>query len=264
MKEALINIAIQAARAAGTIIARASDRLDKVKITEKSHNDFVTEIDKAAEREIIAIIRKAHPNHAILAEESGETAGSDYTWVIDPLDGTRNFIHGFPHFAVSIGIIYKNQIEHGVIYDPLRDELFSASRGKGAKLNERRIRVSSLTKLEQSLLGTGFPYRHSPEYQQAYTDSLHALFPICGDIRRAGAAALDLAYVACGRLDGFWELKLQKWDMAAGILLIKEAGGLVCDIQGGETYFETGNVVTGNPKVLKSLLKTIYPFMEKL
>jgi myo-inositol-1(or 4)-monophosphatase len=264
MKEALVNIAIQAARAAGTIIARASDRLDKVKVTEKGQNDFVTEIDKLAEREIISIIRKACPHHAILAEESGETPGSDFTWVIDPLDGTRNFIHGFPHFAVSIGVISKGQIEHGVIYDPLRDELFSASRGKGAVLNEHRIRVSKVTKLEQSLLGTGFPYRHSPEHQQSYTDSLHALFPLCGDIRRAGAAALDLAYVACGRLDGFWELKLKKWDIAAGILLIKEAGGLACDIHGGEDYFETGNIIAGNPKVLKSLLKIIHPYLEKL
>jgi len=264
MQEPIVNIAIQAARAAGSIIARAANRLDRVQVTEKNPNDFVTEIDQAAEREIISIIRKAYPSHAILAEESGETSGTEFTWVIDPLDGTRNFIHGFPHFAVSIGVAYKGQIEHGVVYDPLRDELFSASRGKGARLNDRRIRVSSHPKLENALLGTGFPYRHSAEHQQAYTDSLHALLPLCGDVRRAGAAALDLSYVACGRLDGFWELKLQKWDMAAGILLIKEAGGLVCDIHGGDHYFESGDIIAGNPKVLKQLLKTIYPCMEKL
>ncbi|EKD55439.1 MAG: myo-inositol-1(or 4)-monophosphatase [uncultured bacterium] len=260
MKEPFLNIAIQAARAAGNIIIRALDRLDKVKITEKQPNDYVTEVDQHAERDIIAIIRKAYPKHGILAEESGETEGvDDYTWIIDPLDGTRNFIHGFPHFAVSIALSYKGKIEHGVIYDPIRQELFTASRGKGAQLNNRRIRVSTHKELSECLLGTGFPFRHSADLITAYTDSLKALLPLAGDVRRAGAATLDLAYVACGRLDGFWEMGLKPWDMAAGSLLIKEAGGLVSDFTGAEDYLKTGNIAAGNPKILKLLLKKIKP-----
>lgn len=257
MQAPILNIAIQAARAAGNIIIRAMDRLDKVKVSEKAPNDFVTEIDQAAEREIINIIRKAYPKHGILAEESGETEGKDYVWIIDPLDGTRNFIHGFPHYAVSIAVSHKNTIEHGVIYDPIRQELFSATRGKGAHLNDRRIRVSTNPKLEKALLATGFAYRHSAEHLEFYIHSLRSLLPICSDIRRAGSATLDLAYVACGRFDGFWELKLHKWDIAAGSLLIKEAGGLVCDIDGSDNYLTSGNIVAGNPKILKLLLKTL-------
>jgi len=264
MREPLLNIAIQAARAAGNIIIRAMDRLDKVKITEKAPNDFVTEIDQAAEREIISIIKKAYPRHSILAEESGETEGDDYTWIIDPLDGTRNFIHGVPHFGVSIAVSHKGRIEHGVIYDPVRQELFSASRGKGAQLNSRRIRVSTRPKLENALLGTGFCYRQSEDYTNAYVDALRELLPICSDVRRPGAATLDLAYVACGRFDGFWELKLRPWDIAAGALLIKEAGGLVCDLDGGDDYLNSGNIVAGNPKVLKLLLKTLRPYFSGL
>ncbi|EKD73831.1 MAG: myo-inositol-1(or 4)-monophosphatase [uncultured bacterium] len=256
MREPFINIAIQAARTAGNIIMRAVDRLDKIQITEKQPNDYVTEVDQHAEREIIAIIRKAHPNHSIIGEESGESVKQgDYTWIIDPLDGTRNFIHGFPHFAVSIAISYKNKIEHGVVYDPVRQELFTASRGKGAELNDRRIRVSKHKTLEESLLGTGFPHRHSPERVTAYVNSLKALLPFSGDVRRAGAATLDLAYVASGRLDGFWEMGLKPWDIAAGSLLVKEAGGLVSDFNGAEDYFKTGNIVAANPKILKLLLK---------
>ncbi|HSW69857.1 MAG TPA: inositol monophosphatase family protein [Gammaproteobacteria bacterium] len=257
MKDPLINIAIQAARSAGSIISRALDRLDKIQISEKQPNDYVTDVDRNAEREIIAIIRKAHPNHGILGEESGEISGNDYTWIIDPLDGTRNFIHGFPHFAVSIAVAFKGKIEHGVIYDPVRQELFSASRGKGAQLNDRRIRVSQHKNLEECLLGTGFPYRHSPDAIRAYLGSLEAILPTSGDVRRAGAATLDLAYVAAGRLDGFWEMGLKPWDLAAGTLLIKEAGGLVCDFNGAEEYMKSGNVVTANPKILKLLLQRI-------
>jgi myo-inositol-1(or 4)-monophosphatase len=264
MLEPIINIAVSAARAAGNIIIRALDRLDTLRIAEKNPCDFVTEIDQSAEQEIISIIKKAYPSHSILAEESGETKGDDFTWIIDPLDGTRNFIHGFPHFAVSIAVSYKGQIEHGVIYDPLRQELFTATRGRGAQLNNRRIRVSKRSQLEQSLLSTGFPYRRSQAYQEAQSNVLNALIPISGDVRRTGSAALDLAYVASGRFDGFWELGLYSWDIAAGILLIKEAGGLVSDIHGGENYLKTGNVVSGTPKILKSLLKIIGPHMEKL
>lgn len=257
MKDALVNIAVRAARAAGNTIVRALDRLDTVKITEKSPNDYVTEIDQAAERDIIAIIRKAHPNHAILSEECGEKPGDEYLWIIDPLDGTRNFIHGFPHFAVSIAVSRKGKIEHGVIYDPIRQELFSASRGKGARLNDRRMRVSKNTQLEECLLGTGFPFRHDEERVAIYINTLNALLPLSGDVRRAGSAALDLAYVACGRLDGFWEMGLKPWDVAAGSLFVKEAGGLVCDFNGAEDYLTTGNIVAGNPKILKLLLKTV-------
>jgi myo-inositol-1(or 4)-monophosphatase len=264
MRDPIVNIAVKAARAAGDIIIRAVDRLDKIQISEKRPNDYVTEIDQQAEREIIHIIRKAHPQHAILAEESGEIAGKDYTWIIDPIDGTRNFIHGFPHFAVSIGILYKGKMEHGVIYDPVRQELFSASRGKGARLNEHRIRVSKTTQLEDALLGTGFPLRHSKIHLDAQLKALQTLIPICGDLRRAGAATLDLAYVACGRLDGFWELNLKPWDMVAGALLIKEAGGLVCDMEGGEDYLKTGNIIGASPKIMKQILKNIQPHMKNL
>ncbi|MEO8964654.1 MAG: inositol monophosphatase family protein [Gammaproteobacteria bacterium] len=265
MREPLINIAIQAARAAGNTIIRAVDRLDKLQITEKRPNDYVTEVDQQAERDIIAIIQKAHPNHGIIGEETGETGGNDdYVWIIDPLDGTRNFIHGFPHFAISIAITYKGRVEHGVIYDPVRQEIFSATRGKGAQLNNRRIRVSQNKTLQESLLGTGFPYRHSPELIEAYTNSLQAVLPLSGDVRRAGAATLDLAYVAAGRLDGFWEMGLKPWDVAAGSLMIKEAGGLVCDFNGGEEYLKTGNIVAGNPKVLKLLLQQIRPHLINL
>ncbi|MBV8801934.1 MAG: inositol monophosphatase [Gammaproteobacteria bacterium] len=264
MRDPIVNIAVKAARAAGDIIIRAVDRLDKIQITEKKPHDFVTEIDQQAEREIIHIIRKAHPNHAILGEESGKSAGKDFTWVIDPLDGTRNFIHGFPHFAVSIGIMHKEKMEHGVIYDPIRQELFSASRGKGARLNEHRIRVSKKTQLEECLLGTGFPFQLSSTHLDAQLSMLQAMVPLAGDIRRAGAATLDLAYVACGRLDGFWEMGLKPWDMTAGALLIKEAGGLVCDMNGGEDYLKTGNIIGGNPKIIKHLLKIIKKQTEHL
>lgn len=257
MRDPIVNIAVKAARTAGDLIIRSMDRLDSIRVSQKQPNDYVTEIDQLAEREIINVIRKAHPNHAILAEESGESGKHEYTWIIDPIDGTRNFIHGFPQFAVSIAIRRKNKIEHGVIYDPVRQELFTATRGKGARLNDYRIRVSTRSKLEDCLLGTGFPFRHSPEQLANYTETLSTLIPICGDIRRAGAATLDLAYVASGRLDGFWELGLKPWDVAAGSLLIKEAGGIVCDLNGGEDYLNSGNIVAGTPKILKLLLKHV-------
>jgi len=263
MHEPLINIAIDAARAAGVIINRAMKRMDTVKIAEKKPNDFVTEVDQRVEQEIISIVRKAYPSHGFIGEEGGEVQGDDYQWIIDPIDGTRNFIHGFPHFAVSIAITYKNRIEHGVIYDPNRDELFIATRGKGAHLNNRRIRVSSRKQLEECLLGTGFAYRHTDKESAVPGKILQSIIPACGDIRRAGAATLDLAYVACGRLDGFWEMGLKIWDIAAGVLLIKEAGGIVCDLDGGETYLKTGNVVAANPTIIRQLLKSIKPQLDE-
>lgn len=265
MRDPIINIAIEAALAAGKLVIRAMQRLDTIKIAEKKPNDFVTEIDQRAEQEIINIIRKAYPTHAILAEESGETAGdaADYQWIIDPIDGTRNFIHGFPYFCISIAVKYKNKIEHGVIYDPVHQELFTATRGKGAHLNDRRIRVSPRKHLEDCLLGTGFAYKHSGESSHIPSLILQSFLPTCGDIRRAGAAALDLAYVACGRLDGFWEMGLRVWDVAAGVLLIKEAGGIVCDLQGGEDYLKNGNVVAANPIIIRQLLKLIKPHLAR-
>jgi myo-inositol-1(or 4)-monophosphatase len=249
MREPIVNIAVNAARAAGNTIQRP--------------NNYVTEIDEKVEREIISIIHKAYPSHSILAEEGGELTGKekDYVWIIDPIDGTRNFIHGFPQFAVSIAVSYKGKIEHGVIYDPIRQELFSASRGKGARLNDHRIRVSQRKSLDDSMLGTGCTDRHSAKHIEAYTDSLKAIIPLCGDVRRAGAAVLDLAYVACGRLDGFWEGGLKIWDIAAGSLLIKEAGGMVFDFEGGEAYLDSGNIIAGNPKILKLMLKAIGPHL---
>lgn len=255
MREPLVNIAIQAARAAGDLIMRALDRPDKMSIREKNPRNFVTNVDQQVEKEIIAIIHKAYPSHSFFGEESGRSGDNDGLWIIDPIDGTRNFIHGFPHFAVSIAYSYRNRIEHGVIYDPLRQELFTASRGKGAQLNERRIRVSAQKKLENCLLGTGFPSHHPKEVQDHYLKMLEGIVPICGDVRRAGAAVLDLAYVACGRLDGFWEMGLNLWDIAAGVLLVKEAGGLVCDPEGGETYLKTGNVVAASPLILRQMLQ---------
>lgn len=261
MREPLLNIAVQAARAAGDLIVRAMDRPDKMNISEKSPRNFVTNVDQQVEREIIGIISKAYPQHSFLGEEGGQVGDNDGLWIIDPIDGTRNFIHGFPHFAVSIAYSYRNRIEHGVIYDPLRQELFTATRGKGAHLNDRRIRVSPQKKLEQCLLGTGFPSHHPKAVQDSYLNMLQAIVPICGDVRRAGAATLDLAYVACGRLDGFWEMGLSLWDIAAGILLIKEAGGLVCDPQGGESYMKTGNVVGASPLIMRQLLQVLKPHM---
>lgn len=259
MRDPIINIAVEAARAAGNLIIRAVKRPDTIKIAEKGPNDYVTEVDQRVEREIISIIHKAYPSHGILAEESGEIKGDDYQWVIDPIDGTRNFIHGFPHFAVSIAVLHKGKIEHGVIYDPMRQELFTATRGRGALLNDRKIRVSQCKTLEQALSGTGFAYRHHMKDKITPANIFQAMVPATGDIRRAGAATLDLAYVACGRLDGFWEFGLQLWDTAAGILLVKEAGGMICDPTGGEDYLKTGNVVAASPVIMRQFLKLIKP-----
>ncbi len=257
MKDPFVNIAVRAARAAGNTIIRALDRLDTVHISEKRPHDYVTDIDQQAERDIVAIIRKTYPNHGIIGEEGAEVQGDEYTWIIDPLDGTRNFIHGVPHFAVSIAVMRKGRIEQGVIYDPVRQELFTASRGKGAQLNDRRIRVSKRTIPDQCLLATGSPHTTSSDEKSAYMDSLLSVLETCKDIRRGGSAALDLAYVACGRFDGFWEMGLKIWDIAAGVLLIKEAGGLVSDFKGGEDFLKTGHIVAANPKILKFLLKNI-------
>jgi myo-inositol-1(or 4)-monophosphatase len=255
-----LNIAIRAARNAGNIIVRALEHVDRLNVTEKSQNDFVSEVDNAAEKEIIRTIRAAFPEHAILAEESGLQGVSDFQWIIDPLDGTTNYLHGFPQFAVSIALKNKKTLEQAVVYDPLRQELFTASRGRGAHLNDRRIRVTSRRTLEGALLGTGFPFKQQ-QHLDVYLETFKSLFPMTAGIRRAGSAALDLAYVASGRLDGFWELGLSPWDMAAGALLIEEAGGFISDFAGTKDFLETGNVVAGNPRLQKIVLDHITPHL---
>jgi myo-inositol-1(or 4)-monophosphatase len=254
----MLNIAVRAARSAGDLIVRSADNVGRLRINQKSKNDFASEIDQMAEREIINIIKAAYPEHGILAEESGEHKGNDFIWVIDPLDGTTNFLHGFPQYAVSIALMHKGKIEVGVVYDPLRDELFTAKRGGGAMLNSRRIRVTAQTGLMGALIGTGFPFKN-PQHLDAYLGMFRALSADSAGIRRAGAAALDLAYVAAGRLDGFWEIGLHEWDMAAGILLIKEAGGVVTDFSFNDKYMGSGNVIAANPRMHQTMYQAIEP-----
>ena len=256
-----LNIAIKAARRAGQIINRASNDLDLLKVAAKQPNDFVTEVDRAAEAAIIEVLQEAYPNYGILAEESGETAGkgkrdAEFQWIIDPLDGTTNFIHGLPQYAVSIALARGGTVEQAVVFDPNRNELFTASKGAGAFLNERRIRVSKRTKLQDSLIGTGFPYRMF-DHVDTYLAIFKELTQKTAGLRRPGAASLDLCYVACGRYDGFWEFGLSPWDMAAGSLVIAEAGGLVSDLDGETNYLQTGNIVAGTPKVFAPLLQLI-------
>jgi myo-inositol-1(or 4)-monophosphatase len=230
----LLNIAIRAARRAGEVIVRGMNRVHRLDVRAKGQNDFVTEIDMQAERDIIETIHKHYPDHAVLAEESGERGENEFVWIIDPLDGTTNFMHGFPQFAVSIAVQRRGRIEHGVVYDPLRQELFTTSRGEGAQLDGKRIRVSSHIGLDRALIGTGFPYRTNLHWIDNYMGMFKAVTQATAGIRRPGAAALDLAYVAAGRLDAFWELGLSPWDTAAGTLLITEAGWLVGTLTGGE------------------------------
>ena len=252
-----LNIAVKAARRAATVINRASTQLDLLTVQSKSPNDFVTEVDRAAEQAIIEVLRDAFPGHGILAEESGESGPeSEYTWIIDPLDGTTNFIHGMPQYAVSIAQTKNGVLEHAVVYDPNTNEMFTASRGAGAFLNDRRIRVSRRTRLNEALIGTGFPFRQF-DHVDAYLAMFKELTQKTAGIRRPGAASLDLAYVAAGRFDGFWEMGLSPWDMAAGALLIQEAGGLVSDLSGEANYLTTGNLVAGTPKIFGQLLPII-------
>ncbi|MDT3735777.1 MAG: inositol monophosphatase family protein [Denitratisoma sp.] len=256
-----LNIAVKAARRAGGIINRASRDVEQIKVSAKRDKDFVTEVDKAAEEAIIGVLREAYPDHAILAEESGASGDSEHVWIIDPLDGTTNFIHGFPQYAISIAQSHKGVLQHAVIYDPNRNELFTASKGAGAYLNERRIRVSKRAKMNEALIGTGFPFRYF-EHVDAYLGIFRDMMHKTAGVRRPGAAALDLAWVAAGRIDGFWELGLAPWDMAAGALLITEAGGLVGDLGGEANYLDTGNIVGGNPKVFVQLLQIIAPHLN--
>jgi myo-inositol-1(or 4)-monophosphatase len=256
----LLNIAVRAARRAGEVIVRSLNRLDALTITSKGRNDFVSEVDHAAEAEIIAIIRRHYPHHAILAEESGASGEAETLWIIDPLDGTTNFLHGFPVFAVSIACQHRGRLEHGVIYDPMRQELFTATRGSGAHLDNRRMRVSKQRGLEGALLATGFPYRANTRYVDAYLAMLKAAMESTAGIRRPGSAALDMAYVAAGRVDAFWEIGLSPWDTAAGTLLIQEAGGRIGTLSGAE-YRQEGNVLAGTPKVYSALLEKFAPLV---
>ncbi len=256
-----LSIAIKAARRAGGIINRASRDVEQIKVSAKRDKDFVTEVDKAAEEAIIGVLKAAYPDHAILAEESGASGDSEYVWIIDPLDGTTNFIHGFPQYCVSIALAHKGLLTHAVVYDPTRNELFTAVKGAGAYLNDRRIRVSKRVKLNEVLVGTGFPFRyfeHADAYLGIFRDMMHKT----AGVRRPGAAALDLAWVAAGRIDGFWEIGLSPWDRAAGALLITEAGGLVGDLTGESDYMNTGNILGGNPKVFVQLLQIIAPHLN--
>ena len=266
MHHPTVNIALKAARAAGKIILQSMDRLDRLVVEEKGKNDFVTEIDRQVEQEIVYQISKAFPEHAILGEEGGFSAGdenSEFQWVIDPLDGTTNFVRGIPHFAVSIACKHNGRLEHGVIYDPVRQEEFTATRGKGAQLNGNRMRVSKRGDLSEAVLATGIPYRGRHEKQlPAYMETLEKLAGQSAGVRRMGSAALDLAYVAAGRYEAFWETGLGEWDIAAGALMIQEAGGLVSDMKGGSKYLQSGDIVCGNPKCFKAVLQIAGPALS--
>ena len=258
----MINIAVRAARAGGNVLLRYADRIDTLTITKKRRNDFVSEVDRAAEQTIIEVLRKAYPEHSIIGEETGAHQGNEFEWIIDPLDGTTNYLHGFPQYSVSIALRHRGVVDHGVVYDPLREELFTASRGSGAQLNDRRIRVSEQRVLESALLGTGFPFRDQ-RHLDAYLSMFKRLVQDTAGIRRPGSAALDLAYVAAGRVDGFWELGLSEWDFAAGVLLVREAGGTVTDLAGGDRFTDSGNLVAGNLKLHSAMLKAIRPHLSE-
>jgi len=262
----MLNIAVRAARRAGDIIIRSLNRVHQLDVRSKGRNDFVTEVDTVVEQDIIATIRKSYPDHGFLAEESGaqqDGRGEDqYTWIIDPLDGTTNFLHGFPQFAVSIALQHRGKLLQAVVYDPMRQELFTASRGDGAQLDGRRIRVSKQIELEGALIGTGFPYRANLNYLDAYMPMLRLMMEKTAGIRRPGSAALDLAYLAAGRIDGFFEFGLGPWDTAAGTLLITEAGGMVGTLSGHE-YKQEGHIVAGTPKVYAAIVEAIRPFVPE-
>ncbi|MGH8737790.1 MAG: inositol monophosphatase family protein [Burkholderiales bacterium] len=255
----ILSTAVKAARRAGSVINRATLDGAILDVRSKRANDFVTQVDKGAEEAAIGVIRTAYPDHAILAEESGENLGgtkTDYRWIIDPLDGTTNFIHGFPQYCVSIGIEHRGALAHAVVYDPGKNELFTASKGRGAFLNDRRLRVTRCQKLGDALVGTGFPFKEFSRVD-LYLRQLRTVMSGCAGVRRAGAAALDLAYVAAGRLDAFWEMGLSPWDMAAGALLIQEAGGLVGDHSGDQGYMRSGDIAAATPKVFPQLLQAL-------
>ena len=257
--QAMANMALRAARRAGDILLQSMDRLDELKIEEKAPNDFVSNVDRESEAAIIEVLHRAYPDHAIIGEEQGmsfTSEANEYTWIIDPLDGTLNYLRGIPHFCISIALKKGRQIEHGVILDPVRNEEWVASRGAGAHLNGKRIRVSKTQRMNSAVLSTGLPPR-AMDRLDAYMEVTKQLTGDCLAIRRQGSAALDLAYTASGRVDGFWEIGLQTWDIAAGSLLVKEAGGFVGDLRGGDGYLDSGDIVAANPKCFKAMVAVI-------
>lgn len=259
----MLRKAIEASRLAGEAIRHYSHQIDKLDVENKAHNDFVTKVDRESENLIVRLLQKAYPEHAFMGEEGGKQGvSSDYEWVIDPLDGTTNFLYGIPQFSVSIALKHKGRLAVGVVYDPLRDETFAAARGEGATLNGKRIRVSERSSMQSALIGTGIPFR-ADQNLELYLQTLKVILPDTAGVRRIGSAALDLAYVASGRFDGFWEIGLHEWDMAAGVLLIQEAGGLMSDLAGNTNYLQTGNLVAANPKVFKEMLKRLHPVITK-
>ena len=255
----MLTNAVKAARRAGSIITRASQDIGALQVRSKTYNDFVTEVDHAAERTIIETLQDAYPDHGFIGEESGnDRIDAENVWIIDPLDGTTNFLHGFPQYCISIALKQQGQLTQAVVYDPNRNDLFTATRGRGAFLNDKRIRVSNRPKLQDSIIGTGFPFRdfaHLDTYLGMFKDMVKKT----AGLRRPGSAALDLAYVAAGWYDGFWEIGLSKWDIAAGALLVQEAGGIVGDFEGNESWIDTGNIVAANPKVFAQMLQTLAP-----
>ncbi|HVF36148.1 MAG TPA: inositol monophosphatase family protein [Candidatus Saccharimonadia bacterium] len=258
MRKGALNVAIKAARAAGSVILRHINKLESLAVVEKDRHDFASEVDRMAEVEIVRELRRAFPDHAILAEESGASGRSRFTWIVDPLDGTHNYLRGFPHFSVSIALAENGETQHGVVFDPIRDELYTASKGGGAFLNDKRMRVSGRISLAGALLATGFPFRQRQHIDAhlAMTRSLLAGAQ-AEDIRRTGSAALDLAYVAAGRLDGYWEIGLKPWDMAAGALLVREAGGRCLDFRGEADFMQSGNIIAGNLKITAALATVV-------
>jgi myo-inositol-1(or 4)-monophosphatase len=261
----MLNTAIKAARRAGSIIQRGARDLDRLTVTSKGPKDFVSEVDKAAESAIVETLLEAYPDHGILAEEgtvNAKVKNPDNVWIIDPLDGTTNFLHGLPQYCVSIALQHKGVITQGVIYDPTRNDLFTTTRGAGAYMNDRRLRVSRRVRLDETLVSTGFPFRDGSAVE-VYLGMMREMIHKTAGIRRAGAAALDLAYVAAGWYDGFWEIGLNPWDMAAGTLLVTEAGGIVTDIHGDDQYMQTGTIIAAAPKVLPQMVQILSPHANK-
>jgi myo-inositol-1(or 4)-monophosphatase len=257
----MLNIAVKAARRAGAIINRASQDIGTLTVKSKNFNDFVSEVDIAAERAIIDTLKDAYPTHGFLGEESGSTSNeSDYIWIIDPLDGTTNFLHNFPQYCVSIALQHKGEITQAVIYEPNRNDLYTATKGRGAFLNDKRIRVSKCDKLQESLIGTGFPFRDF-KHLDTYMSMFKSMLQKTTGIRRPGSAALDLAYVANGSLDGFWEIGLSPWDIAAGGLLVREAGGIISNLNGKDGWLQSGNVLAASPKIYDAMVETLAPHL---
>ena len=259
----ILNVATKAAREAGKIINRASQDVGSLKVQTKDYNDFVSEVDRSAEEAIINILKEAYPTHGFYGEESGKTnVDAESIWIIDPLDGTTNFLHNFPCYCVSIALQERGVLTQAVIYDPVHNDLFTATKGRGAFLNDKRIRVTNRSKLQDSLISTGFPFKDF-SYLDTYVEIFKDMAKKTAGLRRPGSAALDLAYVAAGYSDGFFEINLSPWDIAAGALLVQEAGGIVGDFEGNESWLRTGNIVAGNPKVFGQMLQVIAPHLTE-